>query len=269
MKYNPIKCWIVNDEIFESAVITSSPPDFQILKKSVLKRGFRGFLIDSRDTIENSQWYKDFLRGQGVKINLDGSGVYQIVNLDFSENEIYFERLNIPIGYQPWVFYCWQSDLPKANTLIQSVLEQVIDDINRTRNPNQPLVLKNAPDLAVAGAGNIVDEMKTNIDQSLIFVADLTNTSIVTTEQGETKEKWHPNSNVVFEMSYALVRKMNEQVILLKKVRDENNENKTPFDIYQNRANFFSTEDELRQKLKTVMVKSLEGISYIIPLAGS
>lgn len=266
MKYNPIKCWIVNDEIFESEVVTNSQPDFQILKKSILKRGFRGFLIDSRETIEKSQWYKDFLIGQDVKINLDGSGVYQVVNLDLSENEIYFERLNIPIGYQPWVFYCWQSDLPEVNSMIQKTLQKVIEDINKTRNPNRPLELKNAPDMTVAGAGNIVEKLKSDINQSLIFVADLTNTSIVTNEEKKTKEKWHPNSNVVFEMSYALVKKMKEQVILLKKVRDEDSENLTPFDLYQNRAHFFTSEEELEKKLSAAMIKTLEEIGQIIPL---
>ncbi len=263
MKYNPIKCWIVEDRVFDMQVVTQNQFDFQILKKSILKRGFRGFVIN--DALEEQNWYREFLLGMEVRVYIEGSGVYQIVNIDLSENEIYFERLNIPIGYMPWVFYSWQSDDNEVRLEIENVLEEVIEDINKTRNPRQPLELRNSMEVK-GGSHNIVTELKKEIDRSLLVIADVTNIAQVIDLNGEVKEKWHPNSNVMFEMSYAFIKKTHDQVIVVKKTRPNQHENHSPFDTRQNRTVFYSELDELKENLMQAVSLSLEQIGYILKL---
>ncbi len=264
MKYTPINCWIVTTKIIDSEIDLNRSPDFQILKKSILKRGFRGYLTNTREFVESQDWYNLFLLGIDVWTYIDGSGIYQIVNIDLSENEIYFERLNIPVGYRPWIFYSWQSDYPKARSEIENVLIDVIEDINKTRNPRQPLELKNSMNIR-GGSNNIVDKLKEEIDRSLIVIADLTNVAIVKDVNGKEKKKWHPNSNVVFEMSYAFVKKTNNQVIIIKKNR-ASEENVSPFDFYQNLTMYYDDSQDLKDKLVQSLSLSLEKIGYIVKL---
>jgi hypothetical protein len=263
MKFTPIKCWQVTTKIIDTEVDTQREEDFQILKKSILKRGFRGFLINDRTFVESQEWYRDFLLGIDVWIYIDGSGVYKIVNIDLSENEIYFERLDIPIGYKPWVFFSWQSDSPDIRAEIESTLKEIIEEINKTRNPRQPLELKNS-DEPTPGSHNIVEELKKNIDHSLVVVADVTNVAVVDRKDG--KEKWVPNPNVVFEMSYSFVKKTNDQVILIRKTGLSGPQDQAPFDYFQNRMNSYSNLTELKEKLTASLTSTLERIGYIVRL---
>ena len=84
MKYNPIKCWLISSKIIDLEVVKSKPCEFKILKKSILKTGFRGFIIEEFG-IQTSKWYNDFLIGNKVNFYLDGSGVYRLSNIDLSE----------------------------------------------------------------------------------------------------------------------------------------------------------------------------------------
>lgn len=265
MKYTPIKCWKVSAKIIDTEIETQREDDFQIIKKSILKTGFRGFLINQRAFVEEQEWYRDFLLGIDVWIYIDGSGVYKIVNIDLSENEIYFERLNIPIGYKPWIFYSWQSDYPEVRQEIETALKDVIETINKNRNPRQPIELRNSME-EKSGSNNIVDELKREIDRSLLVVADITNVAKVIDEEGDSKNKWHPNSNVIFELSYSFVKKTNDQVTLIKKERASKDENISPFDMYQNRTIFYNNIDTLKDRLRDSISLSLEKIGYIVKL---
>jgi len=262
MKFNPIKCWKISSRIIDQEVETQRPEDFTLLKKSILKRGYRGYVVNDRAFIEDQEWYQDFLLGNEVLVYIDGSGVYKVANIDLSENEVYFERTDIPVGYRPWIFFSWQSDWPEVRTEMEEVLQEIIVYLNENRSPRLPLELKNSSEI-VGGAPNIVTNLKKEIDRSLVFIADLTNVANVISPEAKAKPKWHPNSNVVFEMAYALTRKLKEQVILVKKDRPEKSENITPFDVYQNRTHFYSDREELKTSLLAAVTSSLEMIGYI------
>jgi hypothetical protein len=52
-------------------------------------------------------------------IEIDGSGLYRLINIDLSDNEMYFEKSNLQIGYKPWIFYSWQGDYNTSRSHIK------------------------------------------------------------------------------------------------------------------------------------------------------
>ena len=276
MKFTPINCWIIQTEVFDINTLKERLHDIQIIKKSILKNGYRAFFIEDKEKVEQSAWYKDFLLTNEIRIYIDGSGVYKIANIDLSDNEIYFERLNVPVGYKPWIFYSWQSDYNSSRSNIQDALAEIVDEINKTRNPRQPLELVLST-RSEDGAFNIVDSIKKNIDQSLLIIADITNVSQVKklenidNEQDvvEVKIKCYPNANVVFELSYAFIRKNSSQIILAKKKRtdfkntDGSVSDEVPFDFAQNLNLPYDKPSVLKDKLREIIVKYLQRITFI------
>jgi len=263
MKYNPIKCWLINSKIIDLEVIKSKTEEFKILKKSILKTGFRGFIIEE-ENIKNASWYNNFLLGNKVNFYLDGSGVYRLANIDLSENEIYLERLKIPIGYKPWIFFSWQSDYNPSRSHIKDALKEVVKEINDTRSPKGEIEIVESTRLE-DGAKDIVEAIKDNIDKSLIIVSDVTNVSGVLGNDGKQKEdgKNYPNANVVFETSYAFQRKEFNQIILVKRERKELPNDETPFDFSKNRRINYKTKSEIMTELKGLIISTLEEINYL------
>lgn len=260
MKFLPINCWRVSSAVFDVNVVTNQERAFQLLKKSILKNGFRGFIIDSATGIEQTEWYRGFLKGEKPEFYIEGSGVYKIVNIDLSENEIYFEKLNIPIGFEPKIFYSWQSDYDESYTEIREALVEVIDHINKIRMPRAPLILANDKERPKGGSNQIVEQLKRDIDTALIVVADITNVA-----QIKDREKSHPNANVIFEMSYAFIKKTYDQVIIIRKHRQDISDN-VPFDYYQNNRIDYATLENLKEQLNTHLADCLEKIGYITRL---
>jgi hypothetical protein len=264
MKFSPINCWLLTSEIADIDAIRSNDKDMQIVKKSILKNGYRAFLLDNKDVIETKQWYLDFLIGNEIRVYIDGSGVYKIANIDLSDNEIYFEKLNIPIGYKPWLFFSWQSDFNSSRSVVKEVLDEICEDINANFNPKQPIQII-SPLREEDGAGNILDSLKKNIDLSLMFISDVTNVGQITeTQNGQSVvTKNIPNPNVVFELSYSFVRKKIDQIIIVKKKREDLQPDILPFDFAQNRITEFTNKAGLKRTLDGIIKGYLRRINFI------
>jgi len=107
---NLTKCWYVQTAVYDLDVLAKDAPDLRLLKKSILKLGYRAFFVNDRSEIEDSEWYRDYLLGEKSLFYIEGSGVYRLANIDLTDNELYFEKDNLPTGFKPWIFYSWQSD---------------------------------------------------------------------------------------------------------------------------------------------------------------
>ena len=264
MKFTTINCWLLTSEIANIDTIRSNDKDMQIIKKTILKNGYRAFLLDNKDVVEAKEWYLDFLIGKEIRVYIDGSGVYKIANIDLSDNEIYFEKLNIPIGYKPWLFFSWQSDYKASRKIVREVLDEICKDINDNFKPKQPIEIL-SPLREEDGAGNIVDSLKKNIDLSLMVISDVTNVGQVTEMQNEQSAimKNIPNPNVVFELSYSFVRKKIDQIIIVKQKRKDLNPDTLPFDFAQNRVTEFTDKKDLRKTLDGIIKNYLKRINFI------
>lgn len=266
-KFSTIKCWFVADSVTDPQSLSKEQPDLALIKKSILKNGYRGFAVEEREAIEAQPWYSAFLLGEEVRFYIDGSGVYRLVNCDLTENELYFERLNVPVGFRPWIFYGWQSDWNPSRSDVKEALEASVNHINGSLSPRQTLsIVESTRD--EDGARSIVEAIKQNIDRSMLAVFDVTNVSRVvrngTSADTASDEKHYPNANVVFELSYALARKRSDQIILVKKSRKVDfGGDHVPFDFEQNRRIDYDKPANLKKDLKELLVRYFRRIAFI------
>jgi predicted nucleotide-binding protein len=89
-----------------------------------------------------------------------------------------------------------------------------------------------------------------------IFVADvaINEDSIV---------KSYPNANVIFELSYALQRKQQNQIIIVRRKREDIATTDVPFDFRQYRHIAYTTPKQLKSHLKSTIIQTLEKMGYI------
>lgn len=265
MAFNLIKCWNIDSSVFEIDAIIKDEHDIELIKKSILKNGYRAFFLNDREEVETSSWYRHYLLGDKTKFYIDGSGVYKLANIDLTEKEIYFEKYNLNSGYKPWIFSSWQSDYNPSRSHINQALSEVINSINSSRKPKRPLELVESIRLE-DGAKDIVSAIKQNLDKSLIAVFDITNVAKVVNnnEEEPTPAKHYPNANVVFEVSYALQRKSENQIILVKRKRDDLDNDSVPFDFQQHRHCPYKQVSELKRQLTSIISNTLEKMGFII-----
>jgi hypothetical protein len=260
-KFTTIKCWHVTDAVADPRLLENIPPTLRIFKKSILKTGYRAFAFDERTDIEKQSWYQDFLLGDEVRFYIDGTGFYKLVNCDLADNELYFERLNLPVGHKPWIFYSWQSDHNPSRTHIRNALMETIEHINNNLNPRQPLELVEAT-RPEDGAADIVQTIKANLDRCLFAVFDITSVAKVPVDV-EVEQKSYPNANVVFELSYAMARKKPEQVLLVKKKRTEIGPDKVSFDFEHLKRLDYDTPAKLKKPVLDIIKGFLQRLNYI------
>lgn len=103
MKYERVKCWSISASVFDLDEIKQESHDMDLLK-SILKNGYRAYCINDREEVERSEWYRAYQIGERPVFYIDGSGVYNLANIDLTENELYFEKNKLPVGYEPWIF---------------------------------------------------------------------------------------------------------------------------------------------------------------------
>jgi hypothetical protein len=49
--------------VYDLGVLAKDEPDIRLLKKSILKLGYRAFFVNDRAEIEDSEWYRDYMLG--------------------------------------------------------------------------------------------------------------------------------------------------------------------------------------------------------------
>jgi Predicted nucleotide-binding protein containing TIR-like domain len=260
MQLTRVKCWHVGDAIYDVAQVSAQPHTLDLIKKSILKTGYRAYCLTDRAAIEQSNWYRLHLISDTVIFYIEGSGLYKLSNVDLVENEFYFEKSNQPAGYQPWIFYSWQSDFNPSRTHIREGIDQAIEIINSRKPKSEILIIESTrPE---DGAGNIVDAIKLNIDRSLMAVFDVTNISKVNANDKTSKS--YPNANVVFELGYALSRKRADQILMIKKSRSADLGNDVPpFDFSQNRRIDYERPAIAKNQISETIIQYFERIGFL------
>lgn len=128
---------------------------------------------------------------------------------------------------QKLIFYSWQDNLSHDTNrkFIEKILEEVISEFNE--EIQQKLILDQAT-RELPGIPDIVQSILHKIDQANLLIAD------ITTVCKDEKERNFPNSNVMFELGYAMKCLGSENVIcLFNSAYGEID--KLPFDIKQKR----------------------------------
>lgn len=136
------------------------------------------------------------------------------------------------------IFYSWQSDLPnnKTKSFIRSCIDEAID---LALDSEAIEAERDEATLNTTGAPDIVSTLFSKIDESDLFVADI---SLCYTEDKEKKKK-APNPNVMLELGYAASKLGWDRIVCLCNT-DYGAD--YPFDIGHNRITGYSLNEKDR-----------------------
>lgn len=130
-----------------------------------------------------------------------------------------------------FVFYSWQSDVPKSRDIIKNSLGSTIEKL-RSKLGCEILMDESTRD--VSGAPSINRTIFEKIDKCDVFICDVTPVA-------KFEEKEIPNPNVMTELGYALARVGENRVVFVAMSGDWNH-NHMPFDIRNRRIGTFKSE---------------------------
>lgn len=141
------------------------------------------------------------------------------------------------------LFFSWQNDRTEFKTIISSVLKKVATNLAKE---NIELVIDQDTRDRI-GIRNIAVEVLDKISNCDIFVADLTPITTYNSKGSNKPPKLIPNSNVMFELGYALHAKGENHVIALASLDKNTNEHIEflPFDINHMTITLFTDEKSL------------------------
>ncbi|APB33518.1 hypothetical protein GlitD10_1198 [Gloeomargarita lithophora Alchichica-D10] len=202
-----VKVWHLDRPLLPEDVEDLSPT-LRLSKKSLLKAAFRGFFVDDVETVHQAAWFRGFLAGEKVEFYVEGSGTYELANMDLVSREVYLVRAEAPPASPPLIFFSYQTEYPEASTQIERVLEQTVAQIGRTHRLGQKLRIERPHRLA-DGTVRLDTDVRRLIRQALMVIAD---TTLITSVQG----KGFPSPNVCLEVGYALVSKKPYQIKLVE-----------------------------------------------------
>jgi hypothetical protein len=245
----PLKAWYL--EQYEPIAETiGRSPDLRLSRNSLLKAGLRADFLEESDTVEAAVWFQRYLQGETVEFYIEGSGGYEISNIDLISHEIYFTKREINSWLEPTIFLSIQEEYPESSSAVRSSLETALVTLNR--RSRFPLTLETSSFTARVPL-RLSDSQMRRIRQSLLFIGDSTPIVSVATEPPQLLL----SSRVCVELGYAFANKRPGQILLLQMERPEL-EGKRPFDLPQHRQLGFKTTAELNEMLPSVLEMLLQ-----------
>lgn len=245
----PLKAWYL--EQYEPIAETiGRSPDLRLSRNSLLKTGLRADFLEESDTVQAAVWFQRYLQGETVEFYIEGSGGYEISNIDLISHEIYFTKREIDSWLEPRIFLSIQEEYPEASSAVRSSLETALVTLNR--RSRFPLTLETSSSTAGVPL-RLSDSQMRRIRQSLLFIGDSTPIVSVATEPPQLLL----SSRVCVELGYAFANKRPGQILLLQMERPDLR-GKRPFDLPQHRQLEFKTAAELNEMLPSVLETLLQ-----------
>jgi hypothetical protein len=138
-----------------------------------------------------------------------------------------------------WVFYSWQSDLPRASSqdLIRRALHRAAKSLN-AKHTKAEVVIDEAT-RGEPGSPDIFQAIREKISKADVFVGDVS----TITKASESGGRAFQNPNVLIELGYALAELGYPRMILLCSRQFTNVPADLPFDIDRRRVTPFSGSD--------------------------
>lgn len=243
-----LKAWYL-EEYEPISEVMKRPHDLRLSKNSLLKSGLRADFLDERETVENATWFQRYLAGETVEFYIEGSGGYQIANIDVVSQEIYFIKQEVNALLDPIIYFSYQQEYPSAYEALQEGLEEVIETFNnKARFPISLEYSARPKDDPVRLSNNQLRKIR----KSLVFVADGTPVAQV---PGEKTSALVPSPTVGVELGYALQCKRREQLLLTQMERWEGT---YPFELPNPQQVFFQSASDLKATLPQVLEVMLQ-----------
>ncbi|MDU8604690.1 TIR domain-containing protein [Pseudomonas syringae group sp. 247E2] len=212
---------------------------------------------------------KEVLEDIPLRAQMDFSNsVFSMVNLQslrggggneaIRSSILFFKRIVTELSVRtkrhgtPRIFYSWQSTLEgNANrNFIRKCLSQAIDSLNQELEvEGRDEAMLDSDTANTPGSPDIIRTILSKVDESTIFVADIT---MVNDSQ--------PNSNVMFELGYAL-KALGESNIVLLFNEHYGSPKDLPFDLGLKRAMLYrcSPEEENKAPIRKELSVRLKG----------
>ena len=182
--------------------------------------------------------------------SIEGSGGYEISNIDLISHEIYFTKREISSWLEPTIFLSTQDEYPEASSSVRSALETALESLNR--RSRFPLTLETSSPSAGVPL-RLSDSQMRPIRRSLLFIGDTTPIASVATQPPHLLL----SSRVCVELGYAFANKRPGQILLLQMERPDLR-GTLPFDLPQHRKLGFKTAAELKEMLPSVLETLLQ-----------
>lgn len=245
-----LKAWYL--EQYEPIRETIQKPcTLRLSRNSLLKTGLRADFLDDRLEVEGSDWFQRYLEGKTVEFYIQGSGTYLVSNIDLVSQEIYFTKCNSISGLEPIIYYSPQSHYEAANVAITSILNNIVDDLNK--RSRIPLRLEATPRSSESPL-RISNSQFKRITKSLLLIADVTPISSI---PGEQELELLIDPNVCVELGYGIQDKDNGQILLLNMERQEL-QGKMPFDMVGYKQLSFTSAQRLSKSLPKLIETLLQ-----------
>lgn len=151
------------------------------------------------------------------------------------------------------IFYSWQSDLPNSNNrnLIQGSIDKTVKKFS-----NIIKIEADRDTKSKLGSPDITKTIFEKIDESDLFIADITMINKSKYKLLRDKKRATPNPNVLIELGYAAKTLGWERIICVYNT-DYSPLDSLPFDLRQHRITSYSTKKNGKSKAKDVIVDVL------------
>ncbi len=139
----------------------------------------------------------------------------------------------------PTIFYSWQSTLPNNTNrnFIQTSIKKAIKSLNKSFDIKSRLEY-DSDTLNIPGSPDIINSILRKIDNSAVFIADV---SLINST--------NPNSNVMFELGYAMKSLGDKKIIMIFNEAYGNTKD-LPFDLGFKRQMVYKFLDDNQNKSK-------------------
>jgi len=194
------------------AEVVKRPHDLRLNKSALLKTGMRVDFLDDPIDVQQAVWFQRYLEGEVVEFYIEGSGGYEIANIDLVSHEIYFTKQDFTTRHDPTIFLSYQPEHAPARDAIAAALNTAIERLSR--KARVPLSVELSPRPS-EGPMRLSSTQLRQIRKCLLFVADCT--AIARSEGEEPRLILSPNTCV--ELGFALETKRPGQILLVRMER--------------------------------------------------
>ncbi len=248
-----LRAWYL-DEYEPIREVMQRPHDLRLSKNSLLKSGLRADFLDEKEVVQEAKWFQRYLEGEVVEFYVEGSGGYQIANIDLISQEIYFVKQDVSALLEPIIYFSYQQEYALAYSALDEALTAAITAFNdqarislkveyAMRPKDDPLRLSNS--------------QLRKIRKSLVFIAD--GTPVAQVPQEKTTLLL-PSPIMSVELGYALQCKRREQILLTQMERWEGS---YPFDLPTPQKLSFKGHGDLKTTLSQVLAAMLQRFNLL------
>ncbi len=241
-----LKAWYL-EHYQPIAEVIQRPHDIRLNRSSLLKSGLRADFLNESHAIESSMWFQRYLEGDTIDFYIEGSGTYEIANVDLRSQEIYFIKKETTAWLRPQIHVSAQTAILTAQVAIATQLDQTLQSLNRRSRTPLELTFSTAQ---TEEPWRLNNTQLRKIRQSLLHIVDLTPLAVV-------GDYLLCDPQVCLELGYSLQNKHTNQILLIYQENPALNGH-LPFNLPEHHQLKFLNDRDLKKTLPSVIESLLQ-----------